>query len=61
MTVDLQKNDITIHNKISEPWKVTVVDTGLNATTGERIRNIQQYIDDDAFILCYGEIGRAHV
>ena len=55
ITVDLQNNDITIHNKVSEPWKVTVVDTGLNSTTGERIRQIQSYIDEDAFIVCYGD------
>ena len=48
ITVDLQKNDVIIHNKVSEPWKVMVVDTGLNATTGERIRKIQKYIEDDA-------------
>ena len=55
ITVDLQKNDIIIHNKVSEPWKVTVVDTGLNATTGERIRKIQKYITEEAFIVCYGD------
>ena len=55
ITVDLQKNDVIIHNKVSEPWKVMVVDTGLNATTGERIRKIQKYIEDDAFIVCYGD------
>ena len=53
ITVDLQNNDIMIHNKISEPWKVTVVDTGLNSPTGERIRKIESYIEE--------EIGRAHV
>lgn len=55
ITVDLQNNDITIHNKVSEPWKVTVVDTGLNSTTGERIRKIKNYIGEDAFIVCYGD------
>lgn len=44
-----------IHNKISEPWKVTVVDTGLNSPTGERIRKIESYIEEDAFLVCYGD------
>ena len=55
ITVDLQNNDIMIHNKISEPWKVTVVDTGLNSPTGERIRKIESYIEEDAFLVCYGD------
>lgn len=55
ITVDLQNNDIMIHNKISEPWKVTVVDTGLSSPTGERIRKIENYIEDDAFFVCYGD------
>lgn len=55
ITVDLQNNDIIIHNKISEPWKVTVVDTGLSSPTGERIRKIENYIEEDAFLVCYGD------
>lgn len=55
ITVDLQKNDITIHNKVSEPWKVTVVDTGLNSATGGRIQKIENYIEDESFIVCYGD------
>lgn len=55
ITVDLQNNDIMIHNKISDLWKVTVVDTGLDSPTGERIRKIKNYIDDDAFLVCYSD------
>lgn len=55
ITVDLQKNDIIIHNKVSEPWKVTVVDTGLNSATGGRIQKIENYIEDESFIVCYGD------
>ena len=39
-------NKIKIHNNTSEPWKVTVVDTGLNTMTGGRIKRIQKYIGD---------------
>lgn len=49
------KQDIVIHNNILEPWKVTVVDTGLNTMTGGRIRRIKDYIDNEDFFLTYGD------
>lgn len=48
-------NKIKIHNNTSEPWKVTVVDTGLNTMTGGRIKRIQKYIGDEPFMLTYGD------
>lgn len=48
-------NRMTIHNNVSEPWKVTLVDTGLNAQTGARIKRIQKYIGDEPFMLTYGD------
>ncbi|MDR3243354.1 MAG: glucose-1-phosphate cytidylyltransferase [Elusimicrobiota bacterium] len=50
-----QNNKITIHNNISYPWKVTLVDTGLNTMTGGRIKRIKNYIEDDRFMLTYGD------
>lgn len=50
-----QGNKITIHNQHLEPWKVTVVDTGLNTMTGGRIKRIQRYIGDEPFFLTYGD------
>jgi glucose-1-phosphate cytidylyltransferase len=44
-----------IHNNISEPWKVTVVDTGLNTMTGGRIKRIKKYVGDKTFMLTYGD------
>ena len=44
-----------MHNKYSEPWKVTVVDTGLNTMTGGRIKRIHPYIDDENFMMTYGD------
>lgn len=55
ITVDLKSNTIDIHKKITEDWKVTVVDTGLYASTGQRISLIQKYIDGDEFIVNFGD------
>lgn len=49
------KNDIIIHNKRVEPWKVTVVDTGLNTMTGGRIKRIKEYVGEEPFMLTYGD------
>lgn len=45
----------TIHNQNCEPWKVTVVDTGLKTMTGGRIKRIQPYIGDEVFMMTYGD------
>ena len=44
-----------VHNKHAEPWKVTVVDTGLNTQTGGRIIRVKDYIGDETFMLTYGD------
>ena len=51
-----QGNRIIVHNQHSEPWKVTVVDTGLNTMTGGRIRRIQPYVGNEAFMMTYGDV-----
>ena len=43
------------HNNYSEPWKVTLVDTGLNTMTGGRVKRIQPYIGNEPFMLTYGD------
>ena len=48
-------NSMVIHNKRTEPWKVTVVDTGLNTMTGGRIKRVQDYIGNEPFMLTYGD------
>lgn len=56
ITFDFTKgNEVIVHNKYSEPWKVTVVDTGLNTMTGGRIKRIYPYIDDENFMMTYGD------
>ena len=49
------KDDVIVHHNSSEPWKVTVVDTGLNTMTGGRIKRIQKYVDNESFMLTYGD------
>lgn len=49
------KNEMTIHRNMSEPWKVTVVDTGLNTMTGGRVKRVRDYIGNEPFMLTYGD------
>ncbi|MGL5210349.1 MULTISPECIES: glucose-1-phosphate cytidylyltransferase [Cetobacterium] len=55
VTVDLANNTIEVHECKAEPWKVTLVDTGLHTMTGGRIKRIQKYIGDEPFLLTYGD------
>ncbi len=56
VTFDLSNgNEMIIHEQHSEPWKVTVVDTGLNTMTGGRVKRIQKYIGNEPFMLTYGD------
>lgn len=48
-------NDMIIHNQKCEPWKVTVVDTGLHTMTGGRIKRIQPYVGNEPFLMTYGD------
>ena len=48
-------NNIIIHNQKTEPWKVTVVDTGLHTMTGGRIKRVQKYVGDEPFFMTYGD------
>ena len=55
VTIDLKNNQMEIHDVKAEPWKVTLVDTGLNTMTGGRIKRVQKYIGNDTFMLTYGD------
>ena len=55
ITFDLSTNEMQVHNNYAEPWKVTLVDTGLNTMTGGRIKRIQKYIGNEPFLLTYGD------
>ena len=50
-----QGNNIIIHNKRTERWKVTVVDTGLNTMTGGRLKRIKSFVEGKPFFLTYGD------
>ncbi len=49
------RNDMLIHDQHCEPWRVTVVDTGLNTMTGGRIKRVKKYIGDETFMMTYGD------
>ena len=57
ITFDFTKGsrDMIIHNQFCDPWRVTVVDTGLNTMTGGRIKRIQPYIGNEPFMMTYGD------
>ena len=55
ITFDLANNKMTVHNNFSEPWKVTLVDTGLKTMTGGRVKRIQEYVGNEPFMLTYGD------
>ncbi len=55
VTFDLSNNSMQVHNNYSEPWKVTLVDTGLNTMTGGRVKRVQEFIGNESFMLTYGD------
>jgi glucose-1-phosphate cytidylyltransferase len=55
VTFDLGSGDMQVHANTSEPWRVTLVDTGLDTMTGGRIKRAQRYIGDEDFLLTYGD------
>ncbi|MEQ1665851.1 MAG: glucose-1-phosphate cytidylyltransferase [Bdellovibrionales bacterium] len=55
VTFDLKNNKMEVHHNDSEPWKVTLVDTGEDTMTGGRIKRVAKYIGDEDFCLTYGD------
>ncbi|MGO4382400.1 glucose-1-phosphate cytidylyltransferase [Pseudoduganella sp. RAF19] len=56
VTFDMQKNEMEVHQRFAEPWRVTLVDTGDNSMTGGRLRRVRQYVqNDEAFCFTYGD------
>ena len=55
VTIDLGSNKLTFHNNQSEPWKITLVDTGEHTLTAGRIKKAQTYVEDHRFLLTYGD------
>jgi len=48
-------NEMRIHNNVAEPWKVTLIDTGINTMTGGRVKRVKDYIGNEPFMLTYGD------
>ncbi len=55
LTIDIANNNIEVHNNSSEPWKVTLIDTGRETMTGGRIKRAKKYLGDEPFLLTYGD------
>jgi len=55
VTIDISSGDLQVHNNSSEPWKVTLLDTGLNSMTGSRIKQAKAHIGNSPFMLTYGD------
>jgi len=55
VTIDLADNSIKVHDSHAEPWKITLVDTGKDTMTGGRIKRVQPYLNNEAFMLTYGD------
>lgn len=55
VTFDMRSNRMEVHEQHTEPWRVTLVDTGELTMTGGRLARIRRYVDDDAFFMTYGD------
>ena len=55
VTFDLRKNEMTVHQTTSEPWRVTLVDTGAATMTGGRLKRVAGHVRDETFCLTYGD------
>jgi glucose-1-phosphate cytidylyltransferase len=55
LTFDLRSNSKEVHENASEPWRVTLVDTGMHSMTGGRLRRVRKYVGDQTFCMTYGD------
>jgi glucose-1-phosphate cytidylyltransferase len=55
VTINLRNNQLKVHQNSSEPWTVTLVDTGDDTATGGRLRRVRQHLDDETFCFTYGD------
>ncbi len=62
LTVDLSDGSVEVHKSEAENWKVTLVDTGLHTMTGGRIKRIRKYLNEETFMVTYGDgVGSVHI
>jgi glucose-1-phosphate cytidylyltransferase len=55
VTFDLAQNQMTVHQRFAEPWKVTIVDTGEQTQTGGRLRRVREHVGKESFCFTYGD------
>jgi len=55
VTIDMKENRMEVHHQRSEPWRVTIVDTGEATLTGGRLKRVRDYIGDETFCFTYGD------
>lgn len=55
ITFDMRHNKMEVHNNFSEPWRVTLVDTGEDTMTGGRLKRVKNYVGNETFCLTYGD------
>lgn len=55
VTFNMIKNSMKVHQNQTEPWTITLVDTGEDTMTGGRLRRVQPYLNDETFIFTYGD------
>ena len=55
VTIDTGSGEITYHHAVTEPWRVTLVETGLDTMTGGRLARVADYLDDEPFCMTYGD------
>ncbi|MFL6520513.1 MAG: glucose-1-phosphate cytidylyltransferase [Chthoniobacterales bacterium] len=55
VTFDIEHNQMEVHQRFAEPWRVTLVDTGITTLTGGRLKRVKRYLSDEDFCLTYGD------
>ncbi|MFL5253489.1 MAG: glucose-1-phosphate cytidylyltransferase [Rhodopila sp.] len=55
VTIDLQHNSMDVHRRNAEPWKITLLDTGVDTMTGGRLKRIRQFLNGEPFCMTYGD------
>jgi glucose-1-phosphate cytidylyltransferase len=55
VTIDIKNNGMEVHSNLSEPWKITLVDTGIETQTGGRLLRARKYLKDETFLMTYGD------
>ena len=55
VTFDMKNNSMKVHHINSEPWRVTLVDTGERTMTGGRLKKVKEYVEDEPFCMTYGD------